>query len=342
MTVTMKDIALECGVSSAAVSQVLRNPTHDRFPVTTRKRILETANRLNYRPNRLSQALRQKRSNIIGLVLPWDNPELMDKVEAVASEKGYKVMVQFTASPRKGKEIEALEALTDWNVDGIIWLPYGDASLYKVVLDKIARSDIKMVFLQRQLKGYEFDVVDTDYAGAIEQSVIHMKEQGYNKIYYLFEELNFDLRIKRNEYFESYCEKYDIAHESVILNCSSSNQKDRLDIFIKKHREDSPFSVICSTDWMGAEFLEVLEDNGLTAPDDIGVTIVGDLLVGGCLRVSNLTRPRLSAMRQNGALQAKTAVNILIDKIENKKAVDRKHITIPMDFIINSSTMLKK
>jgi DNA-binding LacI/PurR family transcriptional regulator len=342
MAVTMKDIAVECKVSSGAVSQVLRNPKHERFSKGTRKRILEVANRLNYRPNRLSQALRQKRSNIIGLVLPWDNPELMDKVEAIASDKGYKVMVQFTASPRSGKEIEALEALMDWNVDGIIWLPYGNVEIYKGILDKIAQSDIKMVFLQRPLTGYKFDIVDTDYAGAIEQSIIHMKDQGYSKVYYIFEQMGFELREKRKESFNSYCDKYIFDHEVVILNSSNEDRKGKLDQFVKVHKNASPFSVICSTDWMGAEFLEVLEENNLKAPDDIGVAIIGDLLVGGYLRVSNLTRPRLTALRQNGSLQAKTAVDVLLERIAKTDSLACQHITIPMDFIANKSTMLKE
>jgi LacI family transcriptional regulator len=342
MAVTMKDIAAECGVSSAAVSQVLRNPVHDRFPATTRKRILETASRMNYRPNRLSQALRQKRSNIIGLVLPWDNPELMDKVEEIASEKGYKVMVQFTASPRSGKEVEALEALMDWNVDGIIWLPYGDVAEYRDVLDKIAKSKIKMVFLQRPLKGYEFDVVDTDYAGAIEQGIVHIKEQGYNKLYYIFEQMGFELREKRKGYFTDFCNRYEVAHDTVVLNCDNENRKAKLAQFVETHKHEFPLCMMCATDWMGAELLEVLEDNNLKSPDDVGVTIIGDLLVGGSLRVSTLTRPRMSALRQNGTLQAQTAVNILIDKIEKKNSAKCQHITIPMDFIINTSTKLKK
>ena len=60
MSITQKDIAREVGVSQATVSDVLYGRPRGRVSADTRKRIMETARRLGYRPNASAQALRTR------------------------------------------------------------------------------------------------------------------------------------------------------------------------------------------------------------------------------------------------------------------------------------------
>src|SRR5438067_545824 len=61
------------GVSAGTVSAVLsgKHP-HVRVSEETRKLILETARRTNYRPNAIARALRRRSTNILGLYSGWD------------------------------------------------------------------------------------------------------------------------------------------------------------------------------------------------------------------------------------------------------------------------------
>lgn len=57
--VTVKDIALKCNVSRALAGAVLSNTKNNiRFSETKREEILKVARELNYRPNRIAQAMK--------------------------------------------------------------------------------------------------------------------------------------------------------------------------------------------------------------------------------------------------------------------------------------------
>ena len=65
--VTIKDIARELGLSTSTVSRALRD-SHE-ISEATKKIILEHAKKINYKPNRNAQSLKEKKSLSIGVVV---------------------------------------------------------------------------------------------------------------------------------------------------------------------------------------------------------------------------------------------------------------------------------
>src|SRR5271157_930678 len=66
---TIKDIALEAGVSIATVSKSL-NGEKTGMSKETREKVLEIASRLHYYPNLQARGLVAKRPEAIGIVIP--------------------------------------------------------------------------------------------------------------------------------------------------------------------------------------------------------------------------------------------------------------------------------
>src|SRR4051794_39070035 len=66
--VSQQDIAREANVSRVTVSLVLAGK--DQTSEETRKRVLEVAERLRYRPNLLVQGMQSGRTGVIGLIMP--------------------------------------------------------------------------------------------------------------------------------------------------------------------------------------------------------------------------------------------------------------------------------
>src|SRR3954469_18485778 len=66
--VSHQDIAREAGVSRVTVSLVLAGK--DQTSEETRKRVMEVAQRLRYRPNLLVQGMQTGRSHTVGVVVP--------------------------------------------------------------------------------------------------------------------------------------------------------------------------------------------------------------------------------------------------------------------------------
>ena len=65
---SVRKVALQAGVSTATVSRTLNNP--EAVAPETRRRVLEVAARLGYRPNILGKNLVTGRSHLVGLIVP--------------------------------------------------------------------------------------------------------------------------------------------------------------------------------------------------------------------------------------------------------------------------------
>ena len=65
--VTVKDVAREAGVSVATVSYIMNNRTDQKISDATRKKVLQIANLLNYRPSHAAISLATGKSNVIGV-----------------------------------------------------------------------------------------------------------------------------------------------------------------------------------------------------------------------------------------------------------------------------------
>ena len=74
--VTVKDVAREAGVSVATVSYIMNNRSDQKISSQTRKKVLQIANLLNYRPSHAAKSLATGRNNIIGVAyhLNTDTP----------------------------------------------------------------------------------------------------------------------------------------------------------------------------------------------------------------------------------------------------------------------------
>ena len=72
--VTVKDVAREAGVSVATVSYIMNNRSDQKISSQTRKKVLQIANLLNYRPSHAAKSLATGRNNIIGIAYHL-NPE---------------------------------------------------------------------------------------------------------------------------------------------------------------------------------------------------------------------------------------------------------------------------
>ncbi len=104
---TMKDIAAECGVSTATVSYVLNDVANQSISAATRKRILHVANMVGYVTSASARALATGKTNHFGVFVPHGGnsagkQKLLRALAEEAERVGYR-LVLFT-----GKCLESL------------------------------------------------------------------------------------------------------------------------------------------------------------------------------------------------------------------------------------------
>lgn len=125
--VTKTAIARELNVSRSTVTAVLCNLPSARISPEVRQKVLDAAERLNYRPNRYAQIMRNGKSGVIGVInLSSSSYLALDKVRTASRyliEKGYEPLVQ---EPLWFREVggdegkSACERLLDMRAEGVI------------------------------------------------------------------------------------------------------------------------------------------------------------------------------------------------------------------------------
>lgn len=134
--ITLSDIAELAGVSKTTASMVL-NGQADQFRIKdeTREKVLEIAKKQGYRANAYAKALKLRRSNVIGLVIPdLTNHGFALKakmLEKICRENGLQLVIACSDdNPQQEKAV--IERLLDRQIDLLITAPtHQDPHYYK-------------------------------------------------------------------------------------------------------------------------------------------------------------------------------------------------------------------
>src|SRR5512138_2095744 len=117
----MKDIAEDLGVSLMTVSKALRG--HRDVAEETRRRIRERARQLEYEPDLIARSLANKRTFLIGLIVPDIMhsffAEVAKGVDSKLEPLGYQILMS-NSSENAETELRQARLLLARNVDGLI------------------------------------------------------------------------------------------------------------------------------------------------------------------------------------------------------------------------------
>ena len=180
---TMKDVAMQAGVSVSSVSHVLNSTRFVSADVT--KRVKQAIQTLNFKPNSIARNLRSGKSWLIGFVVSHlENSYYLGiakGVEKTIEAHGYRLLL-IDSAESKEKEINNVESLFMQGVDGLIIIPTNRDCEY---LKKVIMPDYPVVFVSRQPSNYNADVVLLDNGEAAKLATRHLISRGYRNIGFL-------------------------------------------------------------------------------------------------------------------------------------------------------------
>ncbi|HEU4496255.1 MAG TPA: LacI family DNA-binding transcriptional regulator [Flavobacterium sp.] len=118
---TLKQIAKELNVSVSTVSKALSNSPEISAP--TKIKIQEFAKLKNYKPNNAAISLKSRSTKTVGVIIPnMLNPffaKVFSGIERMANEKGYNIITCISNESLE-KEIHAMDMLSNGAIDGFI------------------------------------------------------------------------------------------------------------------------------------------------------------------------------------------------------------------------------
>lgn len=315
MAVTLQDIADKCNVSRVTVSHVLRNPEHPRYSEATKQRVAEVAKELKYFPNLVAKNLKQGKTNVLAVVIPFNDPGVLDTVERIAQELGYAVLVQFSPEPNEQAEARALESVIARRVDGIIWQPCSTLGMSDDRLSMLNDAKMPVVQVQSQVPQFaQADYVGVDWEGVFEKAVKYLKKCGYSRIAYVsYPGESYEPRRERVEIFRSLTGIHGIPGD--ILISEPADAEGVLDKYMDEHDEPVAF---WGQEFPVVEVLEMARQKGKAIPGDVGILLLGDMLLGGRYRLGEMTGTKLSAIRIPAIEIAREAMGTLVQRIKKK------------------------
>lgn len=178
---TLRDVARLAGVSHQTVSRAINDK--GEIDPQTRRRVLDAARELRYRPSRFARGLVRPAGVTIGLMVPDVVnpffPELIAGVIAAAQQRGWQVLIsvsQDMSTQDDTAEPARLRSLAG-QADAVIG--------YLFEADEVAATavaGVPLVVLGRPVGDSAFGVVDIDEQAGVRAALRHLVAGGHQRI----------------------------------------------------------------------------------------------------------------------------------------------------------------
>jgi LacI family transcriptional regulator len=334
MTVRMKDIARDLGVSVVTVSKVLRN--HSDIGVETRERVLKRVKELNYRPNLAARALVTGRTATVGLIVPdLVHPffaEVAKGISRVLRKKGYSVVI---SSSEEDVELEKqeIDQLVARQVDALF---LALAQTETAAVSRLLEQRIPFVLIDRAVRGLDANFVGIDDREAGRLAVKHLVEQGCRRIAHI-RGPEVSTAVGRVEGFrEALAEEGIFLPPAYIVRGTHGDDAAHLSGYASMRQllrlSPRPDAVFCYNDPMAMGAMKAILEAGLHVPADIAVVGCGNVTYAGLLRIP------LSSIDQASTAMGERAARLALSLIESKLQPKPKSVLLTPTLIVRASS----
>ena len=309
--VTIKDIARELGVSPSTVSRALKD--HPDISEETRRHVKELADRMKYKPNAIALSLKNRRSNVVGVIIPqivhYFFSSVISGIEEVAGKYGYSVMIA-QSNELFDKEVEAMAALADGRIDGLLISISKETVKYEH-LRQFKEEGIEIVFFDRVPDDFKSDsVVIDDFQGAL-KAVQHLIDGGHKRILHLAGPQTRLIGRKRLKGYLQALENNRIPFdEKLVVPCDSFDAALNMmpELVSSGLQFDAVFTV---NDFTAAGVIQALKKLGKHVPEDMAVVGYGDD------DIAKMIDPTLTTVRQPGKEMGARAMELLHKRLSS-------------------------
>ncbi|XEC94659.1 LacI family DNA-binding transcriptional regulator [Paenibacillus tarimensis] len=328
MKSTIHDIARMAGVSTTTVSKVINNK--GRISKSTRERVNQIIEDLNYRPNVLASAMKGKSSYQIAFLIPdIDNPiyaKYLKHIEERGQELGYNVVMCSTDNDSV-KEARHISLLKQRRVDGFII-----ASKFKneELLKELIEEDFPVVLFAHERLAHSVDSVTADdYMGGY-MTAKYLHSLGHRKIGVIGED-----SVSSNERIRGY--KFALSEAGIpvddrlIVVGGAAMEDAESGAALLLDRKDRPSAIFGVNDILAIGAMRAAKARKLRIPEQLSVIGFDDTQL--CLIVS----PTLSSVTMPVRELGKHVMDIIIGKIENGESVKQRIRMLP-ELVVRETT----
>ena len=335
MTVRMKDIAKDLGLSVVTISKVLRN--HPDIAEETRERVLRRVKELDYQPNLMARSLVTGRSYLIGLLVPSLLHSFFAEVAvALSAEVGKRGYSLLLASSDEEPETEAreIQQMIARHLDALVIATCADET---TMIERLERNGSAYVLIDRAVHGVAGSFVGTDDYAAGRIATEHLIAQGCRRIAHIrgpqvgtAEERLRGYRDALQEHGLDFRSEWVAATERVDSDATLQGANATRRLLAVNLCPDGLFAF---NDPLAIGAIQAILEAGLRIPQDVAVIGCGNLHFDELLRVP------LSSIDQHSAEIGRRTAEIVLERIEARVKPEPKKVILEPTLIARASSL---
>ncbi len=274
---TIEDIARQLNLSAMTVSRALRG--HSNVSEITRRKVLQAAQQLNYKPNRWARSLVTQKSHIIGIVIPDIShmffAEIARGVEETIDSEGYDLLLCHSRRDPE-RERHELDMLMGSRVDGLI------------VASEQPQDDPR-TFLELQERGVPFVLIDRffrrldcPYVGVNDRAVgrlatEHLIQLGHTCIAHILGPAVSTGLLRYQGYLKAMKAHGIAVNPDWVVQGSFDNDSGREAMLRLLAGKQRPTAIFAANDPSAIGVIEACREAGLRIPADISIVGAGNI-----------------------------------------------------------------
>lgn len=311
MAVTIKDVARETDLAISTISKYING---GKVKEENRTKIEAAIQKLGYQPNEFARGLRSAKTYSIGIIV--DNlravfsAEIVGLIEKKLKEMGYSILLcSHGNSPELLSEL--IEFLVEKQVEGIVLEPI---TCCMDSLELAAERGIPVISIDRVLDAKRFDSVTSNSMLGIYQGVEYLIEKGHRSIAIITATKKGEVEISSGaERLRGYLralEDYEIPVQDDLILSGDFSFQSGYDCMKKLwKRKEKPTAVIVSNYNMCLGMMAAIHEMKIKVAAKLSVVTFDDM------EFSEITKPRLTAIRQPVEPIAQHVVEIMMKRI---------------------------
>ncbi len=333
--VTLKQLAKELNVSISTVSKALNNS--EEIGEETIKRVKELAELYNYKPNKVALSLKQNKTKTIGVIIPDILNHFLAKVlfgiEREAAKYGYNI-ITCISNESLDQEKDSLRLLANGSVDGFI-LSVAEESQVKNEIEhfkKTISQGLPIVMFDRVAHDVMCDKVIVDDFDSTYNATKSMVLEKRKNIAFISTLDGLSVGKLRERGYKKAILEHNLNQNLVLKIKKKDDHQKKILNFLKKNK--SIDGVIAADSSSGIIAINGAINLGLRVPKDISV-------IGFASKSDSYhTLPKLTTIRQHAKEIGAYAAQLLINRLQNKDAVEDIKTKIVKTTLIKSNSTL--
>lgn len=331
--ITIKELASATDVHISTVSRVMNPETRHLISDDVVRRVLDTAMKLKYSPNRIAATLRTKRSGTVGVILPdISNPLFPPILRGIEDELAKRGMVSLVAHAGEGKARErfVVDQMIGRQVDGLI---LATAQRKDPVLDHCLAEGFPIVAVNRCNDSGRVSCVSANSHLASELALDHMVKLGHKRIAHLAGPSSTSTGYERRQGFIESLKAHQLKSvQCPIIEVSAyTREAGRAACHDLLKRYPATTAIVAANDLVALGCYDSFAEAGIHCPKDISVIGHNDN------PLMDSISPPLTTIRLPLHKMGVRAAALLMDMLSGQ-GIEQVNIVLGVEIVVRGST----